>query len=129
MCLSKLFSRLTQKIFLFFVSIVYNDEYSARLSVSSILRLRSAAITALSDDSSADSAMIRKLARRILHVNKYHENGDSNCISLPASITSNLVGDQSNHIHNRRQFEHTITGRGFYIYIAMKGISHTYVCC
>nr|CAD1837117.1 unnamed protein product [Ananas comosus var. bracteatus] len=62
------------KIFLFFVSIIYNDEYSARLSVSSILRLRSAAITALSDDSSADSAMIRKLARRILHVNKYHEN-------------------------------------------------------
>ncbi|XP_020111948.1 sn1-specific diacylglycerol lipase beta isoform X4 [Ananas comosus] len=58
----------------FITTIVYNDEYSARLSVSSILRLRSAAITALSDDSSADSAMIRKLARRILHVNKYHEN-------------------------------------------------------
>ncbi|XP_020111951.1 sn1-specific diacylglycerol lipase beta isoform X6 [Ananas comosus] len=51
----------------FITTIVYNDEYSARLSVSSILRLRSAAITALSDDSSADSAMIRKLARRILH--------------------------------------------------------------
>ncbi|XP_020111945.1 sn1-specific diacylglycerol lipase beta isoform X1 [Ananas comosus] len=96
----------------FITTIVYNDEYSARLSVSSILRLRSAAITALSDDSSADSAMIRKLARRILHVNKYHENGDSHCILLPASITSNLVGDEKNHIHNRRQFEHTIRERG-----------------
>lgn len=61
--------------FLFLSSIVCNDEFSSRLSINSILRLRSAAIRALSDNSPADTAMIQKLARRILNVNKYHDNG------------------------------------------------------
>ncbi|XP_077251936.1 uncharacterized protein LOC143891187 [Tasmannia lanceolata] len=52
----------------FVTSIVYNDEFSSRLSVSSIIRLRAAAVTALSQDSSANSDMISKLARRILHI-------------------------------------------------------------
>lgn len=59
----------------FVTSIVCNDEFSSRLSINSILRLRSAAIGALSDNSPADTAMIQKLARRILHVNNYHDNG------------------------------------------------------
>jgi hypothetical protein len=60
---------------LFPCSIICNDEFSSRLSINSILRLRSAAISALSDNSPADTAMIQKLARRILHVNRYHDNG------------------------------------------------------
>ncbi|KAL6903599.1 hypothetical protein ACP4OV_004412 [Aristida adscensionis] len=59
----------------FVTTIVCNHEFSARLSINSILRLRSAAISALSDNSPADAAMIQKLARRILHVNRYHDNG------------------------------------------------------
>ncbi|CAL5026754.1 unnamed protein product [Urochloa decumbens] len=59
----------------FVTTIVCNYEFSSRLSINSILRLRSAAISALSDNSPADTAMIQKLARRILHVNRYHDNG------------------------------------------------------
>ncbi|KAL5216203.1 hypothetical protein ABZP36_007604 [Zizania latifolia] len=59
----------------FVTAIVCNDEFSSRLSINSILRLRSAAISALSDNSPSDTAMIQKLARRILHVNKYHDSG------------------------------------------------------
>ncbi|KAL5213670.1 hypothetical protein ABZP36_002822 [Zizania latifolia] len=59
----------------FVTTIVCNDEFSSRLSINSILRLRSAAISSLSDNSPADTAMIQKLARRILHVNKYHDSG------------------------------------------------------
>ncbi|CAN6228629.1 unnamed protein product [Urochloa humidicola] len=58
----------------FVTTIVCNYEFSSRLSINSILRLRSAAISALSDNSAADTAMIQKLARRILHVNRYHDN-------------------------------------------------------
>lgn len=63
------------KCVMFLCSIICNDEFSSRLSINSILRLRSAAISALSDNSPADTAMIQKLARRILHVNRYHDNG------------------------------------------------------
>uniref|UniRef100_A0ACD5UCB8 Uncharacterized protein n=2 Tax=Avena sativa TaxID=4498 RepID=A0ACD5UCB8_AVESA len=59
----------------FVTTIINNDEFSSRLSINSILRLRSAAINALKDNSPADTAMIQKLARRILNVNKYQDNG------------------------------------------------------
>ncbi|KAK9141358.1 hypothetical protein Scep_011039 [Stephania cephalantha] len=58
----------------FVTSIVYNDEFSARLSVNSITRLRAAAITALSQDSTADSAMIWRLAQRVLQISKFYWN-------------------------------------------------------
>uniref|UniRef100_A0ACD5UT02 Uncharacterized protein n=1 Tax=Avena sativa TaxID=4498 RepID=A0ACD5UT02_AVESA len=59
----------------FVTTIINNDEFSSRLSINSILRLRSAAINALKDNSPADTAMIQKLARRILNVKKYQDNG------------------------------------------------------
>ncbi|XP_024027107.1 sn1-specific diacylglycerol lipase beta isoform X1 [Morus notabilis] len=58
----------------FVTSIVLNNEFSSRLSVGSILRLRAAAITALSQDSTADTAMIFRLARRFLYVSQYQRN-------------------------------------------------------
>ncbi|KAH9783869.1 Lipase 3 domain-containing protein [Citrus sinensis] len=54
----------------FVTSIVYDNEFSARLSVRSIMRLRAAAIMALSQDTTADATMIFRLARRFLCANK-----------------------------------------------------------
>lgn len=53
-----------------FCSIVYDNEFSARLSVRSIMRLRAAAIMALSQDTTADATMVFRLARRFLCANK-----------------------------------------------------------
>ena len=52
-------------------SIVHDNEFSARLSVGSILRLRAAAIVALSEDSNTDTTLIFRLARRFLYFSDY----------------------------------------------------------
>ncbi|XP_064985161.1 uncharacterized protein LOC103968432 isoform X2 [Musa acuminata AAA Group] len=88
----------------FVTTIVYNDEFSARLSVNSILRLRSAATNALSDDSLADSAIIQKFARRILHVNKYLEDGQNHNVSA-SSVRPSLAATEKNHVSKRRPFK------------------------
>ncbi|XP_028106234.1 uncharacterized protein LOC114305352 isoform X2 [Camellia sinensis] len=54
----------------FITSIVYNNEFSARLSVASILRLRAAALMALSQDT-ADSTITSMLAHKFLFVSRY----------------------------------------------------------
>lgn len=59
----------------FVTSIVYNNEFSARLSVGSILRLRAAAIMTLSQDSKTDTALIYRLARRFLYLGQYQSWG------------------------------------------------------
>ncbi|THU53369.1 hypothetical protein C4D60_Mb10t13680 [Musa balbisiana] len=91
----------------FVTTIVYNDEFSARLSVNSILRLRSAAINALSDDSFADSAIIQKFARRILHVNKYLEDGQKpkNHNFSASSMRPSSAATEKNHVSKRRPFK------------------------
>ncbi|XP_042456804.1 uncharacterized protein LOC122041243 isoform X3 [Zingiber officinale] len=93
----------------FVTTIVYNDEFSAQLSVNSILRLRASAISALSDDSLAESAMIQKLARRILHANKYDVNEQS--YDLCASpLRQNCVATfERNHISKRWQSKTSTT--------------------
>ncbi|KAL8104299.1 hypothetical protein AgCh_028501 [Apium graveolens] len=53
----------------FITSIVYQHEFSARLSVTSVLRLRASALVALSSDSNTDSTAIYRLARRFLGEN------------------------------------------------------------
>ncbi|KAH1231412.1 hypothetical protein GmHk_10G030629 [Glycine max] len=55
----------------FVTSIIFGNEFSSRLST---VRLRAAAITSLSQDPKADSAMIFKLAHRFLDVSKYQRN-------------------------------------------------------
>lgn len=97
----------------FVTSIVYNDEFSSRLSVNSILRLRGAAIGALSDDSSPDSAIISKLARRILHVRKYQDNEDSQRSLTPSSNSSPEIGEDNKRIIKRRPLKYTIKGGAF----------------
>ncbi|KAJ6680409.1 LIPASE CLASS 3 FAMILY PROTEIN [Salix purpurea] len=54
----------------FVTSVVHNNEFSARLSVGSVLRLRAAAIVALAHDSKTDTALIFRLARQFLFVSK-----------------------------------------------------------
>lgn len=50
---------------------MYDNEFSARLSVASILRLRGAALTALSQDPNTDTALVFKLARRFLYIGNH----------------------------------------------------------
>ncbi|KAI4334779.1 hypothetical protein L6164_013489 [Bauhinia variegata] len=58
----------------FVTSIVFGNEFSTRLSIGSVMRLRAAAIQSLSQDANADTAMILKLARRFLYVSNYQRN-------------------------------------------------------
>ncbi|XP_031406330.1 uncharacterized protein LOC116214946 [Punica granatum] len=58
----------------FITSIVYDNEFSARLSVGSVLRLRAAALRALSQDQKTDNALIFRLAHQFLFLNKYLSN-------------------------------------------------------
>ncbi|XP_030493158.2 uncharacterized protein LOC115709247 isoform X2 [Cannabis sativa] len=67
----------------FVTSIVLNNEFSSRLSVGSVLRLRAAALTALSQDSTTDTAMIFRLARRFLYVSNYERTSSE--VVEPAS--------------------------------------------
>ncbi|KAA8531338.1 hypothetical protein F0562_006047 [Nyssa sinensis] len=66
----------------FVTSIVHNNEFSAYLSVASILRLRKAAILALSQDSTTDTSIISKLARRFLFVSKYQGNKSGEILTV-----------------------------------------------
>lgn len=81
----------------FITSIVYNNEFSARLSVGSILRLRGAAITAMSQDSETDSALILRLARHFLNVSKYQQ--DRTEVKDPDSdvISRAITAENINH--------------------------------
>ncbi|KAG8655553.1 hypothetical protein MANES_04G050700v8, partial [Manihot esculenta] len=54
----------------FVTSIVHDNEFSTRLSVGSIIRLRAAALMALSEDSNTDTTLIFRLARRFLYISK-----------------------------------------------------------
>ncbi|KAF3773798.1 hypothetical protein EJ110_NYTH54343 [Nymphaea thermarum] len=92
----------------FVTSIIYNDEFSARLSICSVLRLRAAAIAALAQDSSANSAMISKLARRILQTNQSHETGEKEIFSTP--FTENLPAVDGNQAYRRWHYKYTTKG-------------------
>ncbi|KAF3337917.1 sn1-specific diacylglycerol lipase beta-like isoform X4 [Carex littledalei] len=75
----------------FITTIICNDEFSSRLSVNSILRLRSAAISALSDPTSADLVMLRNLARRILHINSDLDLSENNNNVTLVPPTNNCI--------------------------------------
>ncbi|KAJ4843652.1 hypothetical protein Tsubulata_010148 [Turnera subulata] len=69
----------------FVTSIVHDNEFSARLSVGSVLRLRAAAIMALSEDSKTDTALVLRLARRFLYVSKYQRG---TLVEYPTNVNS-----------------------------------------
>ncbi|KAL2323814.1 hypothetical protein Fmac_022872 [Flemingia macrophylla] len=87
----------------FVTSIVFGNEFSSRLSIGSIMRLRAAAITLLSQDPKADSAMIFRLAHRFLYISRYERNrakteDESNC-------HSGVIQEDLNHQISRSQCE------------------------
>ncbi|GLJ40845.1 hypothetical protein SUGI_0844840 [Cryptomeria japonica] len=92
----------------FVTSIIYNDEFSSRLSITSILRLRAAALAALAADSSTDSAIISKLTRRLLRANKYLQGKNNEEVSVQISQSSSVI--QKNKNQKRRRIKHTIKG-------------------
>jgi len=94
----------------FVTSIIYNDEFSSRLSVTSILRLRAAALAALAADSSTDSAMISKLARRLLHANKYLWGTNCKEDSVQTSQSGSMVRRDRNQRHKQRCIKYKIKG-------------------
>ncbi|CAM6120436.1 unnamed protein product [Calypogeia fissa] len=63
----------------FVTSIIYNDEFSSRLSVAAVMRLRAAALRALATDSNTDSALVSKLTRRLFKTKSQSDSeaGDS----------------------------------------------------
>ncbi|KAM7280528.1 hypothetical protein ACFE04_007662 [Oxalis oulophora] len=74
----------------FVTSIVLNNEFSSRLSVGSMLRLRAAAIMALSQDPKTDTALVFRLARRFLYVSKKYRSGETieGCSEFHSRTTS-----------------------------------------
>ncbi|GLU01082.1 hypothetical protein SLE2022_184080 [Rubroshorea leprosula] len=54
----------------FVTSIIHDNEFSARLSVGSIMRLRADLITAISEDTKTDRTLIFKLAQRFFYVSQ-----------------------------------------------------------
>ncbi|CAA6663976.1 unnamed protein product [Spirodela intermedia] len=97
----------------FVTSVVYNDEFSARLSVNSIIRLRAAAMTALSENSSPDSAMIHKVVRRILQSNRAQGNGDNENVSSSSHQPAKTVHENSNQRSRRKRIKFTVKGGVF----------------
>ncbi|XP_020700108.1 uncharacterized protein LOC110112280 [Dendrobium catenatum] len=108
----------------FVTTIVYNDEFSSRLSVNSILRLRAAAIQALSADASANSAVITKLAQKILNVRKHLVNGENHSSSSPSSDVNPQTVENGNHLH-RRPAKYSIQGGFFLCGLAVSCMTNT----
>ncbi|OAY71544.1 Sn1-specific diacylglycerol lipase alpha [Ananas comosus] len=92
--------------------IIYNDEFSARLSVNSIIRLRAAAVRALSNDCSGNSAIISKLVRKILNAKKYNQNGDDRTTPNPSIEDDTEIVEYNHQIH-KSHLKYTIKGGVF----------------
>uniref|UniRef100_A0A0D9V936 Uncharacterized protein n=1 Tax=Leersia perrieri TaxID=77586 RepID=A0A0D9V936_9ORYZ len=95
----------------FVTSIVHNDEFSARLSMNSIIRLRAAAIRALSKDSLPNPVKVGKLIGGIVRT-----KGDQNVLdhrqSTGALQTVNEAKVRNDQIHGKNLM-HTIRGGAF----------------
>ncbi|XP_022761696.1 uncharacterized protein LOC111307767 isoform X2 [Durio zibethinus] len=93
----------------FVTSIIHNNEFSTRLSVGSILRLRAAAITALSENTKTDMALIFRLARQFLYASNSHRTKiEAKDTAKYSSGTSTEIKDQGQefslcHETDRRQ--------------------------
>lgn len=84
-------------------SIVYQNEFSSRLSAASIMRLRASAIMALSQDGSTDSTMVLKLARQFLFVSDHLRTKDEKKLQASNTADTNKVPNlhiNGNHHRN-----------------------------
>lgn len=96
----------------FVTSIVHNDEFSSRLSMNSIIRLRAAAIKALSKDTSPNSAKVSKLVSGITSIERHDEHTVVRCASAGALQTVSEAKPSNGPIHGR-SVVHTIRGGVF----------------
>lgn len=96
----------------FVTSIVNNDEFSARLSMNSVIRLRGAAIRALSKDTSPNSAKVSKLVGGITSIKRCDENVVDHCASTGALQTVSEAKLSNDQIHGKNLM-HTIRGGVF----------------
>ncbi|OAE30425.1 hypothetical protein AXG93_3483s1170 [Marchantia polymorpha subsp. ruderalis] len=82
----------------FTTSIIYNDEFSSRLSVAAIMRLRAAALQALATDANTDSALVTKLTKRL----------------FTSSSSKDTQSGKSEHSQRRRRrVAHALKGGAF----------------
>ncbi|RRT74135.1 hypothetical protein B296_00021954, partial [Ensete ventricosum] len=97
----------------FVTCIIYNDEFSARLSVNSILRLRAAAIGAISNDSMSDSAMVAKIVRKVLHAKKSHQKTKDHEASAPSLEQGTETIKDGNHVCKKNHVNSGFPHDGF----------------
>lgn len=88
---------------------MFNDEFSARLSVNSILRLRASAIAALSHDTS-DSAAMSKVAERVLPMKKCQGNEENGMSRTSVVHTNAEMGEEGSHAHKRKSVKYATEG-------------------
>lgn len=81
---------------------MFNNEFSSRLSVGSILRLRAAAIKALSKDTKDKSTPVFELARRFLYVSQKDgiERKNSQSEKYPREIQADDQGISTSYQQN-----------------------------
>jgi hypothetical protein len=105
---------------------VYNDEFSARLSMNSIMRLRAAAVRALSNDSSTNTSLLPNLVRRVVHIRKDGTNSQNQLSVTPVAPVSSITVLENDHgqVHNRH-LAHTLRGGVFLCGHAMSCVMHS----
>ncbi|GAB2272644.1 hypothetical protein Dimus_007466 [Dionaea muscipula] len=88
----------------FITSIIHDSEFSAYLSINSVLRLRAAALMAVSQDSTTDTTMLYRLARLFLDVSKHQRNRMGNPL-LPSEVQARVLtgSDASSNICTQHQ--------------------------
>lgn len=84
----------------FVTSIVYHNEFSARLSVASLLRLQAAAMMALSEDVAADAVTIAKLACRFLSRSSLLQNKPKHKLPISELGAKSNTSEDTNHCIN-----------------------------
>uniref|UniRef100_A0A453G4C6 Uncharacterized protein n=1 Tax=Aegilops tauschii subsp. strangulata TaxID=200361 RepID=A0A453G4C6_AEGTS len=93
--------------------IVHNDEFSSRLSMNSVIRLRGAAIKALTKDTSPNSTKVSKLVSGFTS-NKRHDEQHAvvRCASSGALQTVSDAKQSNGQIHGKSVM-HTVRGGVF----------------
>ena len=82
-----------------FRSIVHDNEFSSRLSVASILRLRADAIMTLSQDAAANSGIISKLVQGFLFVGNYKKCNVGEEVSASDMNSRVMTTEDTNNHH------------------------------
>uniref|UniRef100_I1NUB9 Uncharacterized protein n=1 Tax=Oryza glaberrima TaxID=4538 RepID=I1NUB9_ORYGL len=108
----------------FVTSIVHNDEFSARLSMNSIIRLRAAAVRALSKDALPTSTKVGKLVAGIVRTKGYNRNVADHRQSTGALQIVNEAKLRNDQIHGNNLM-HTIRGGVFLLGKAISCLVNT----